>query len=89
MSHLWRERLASLLDGPDSPSMKAVSLKAGLGAGAVFDILRRGASPSIDNFIAICRALGVSPAAILDPSVHGVSVERVVRFPPSTQEQDA
>ena len=45
--------------------MKRLSLKAGLGETTVRDIIERGRTPSIDNFVAIADALGVSPAFLL------------------------
>lgn len=70
----WKERLEVLI-GDDS--MKAVSRRASLGDTAVFDMLRRDRSPSIDNFIAVARAVGVSPAWLLsgdDQDRHQVPI---------------
>lgn len=45
--------------------MKRVSLKAGLSESGVRDIVNRGATPSIDTFVAIAKAVGVEPAFLL------------------------
>ncbi len=46
--------------------MKAVSLKAGLSPSAVYDVIQRGHSPSIEKFVAICQVLGVSASELLN-----------------------
>lgn len=61
----WRDRLRLIIDGPPKLDMKAISLKAGLGATFVRDILEKGRTPSIDNFIAMCGAIGASPLTLL------------------------
>jgi phage repressor protein C with HTH and peptisase S24 domain len=70
MSNDWRFRLKQLIAETPGLSMKAVSLKAGLPASAVHDILQRGHAPSIDKFISICTALGVSPSQLLEGEVQ-------------------
>lgn len=69
MSENWRQRLKFILDETPGLTMKALSLKANLSPSTVHSILTKGASPSIDNFIAICTALGVSPSELLDGEV--------------------
>jgi transcriptional regulator with XRE-family HTH domain len=62
----WRKRLQEIIDGTPGLSMKAVSVRAGLNPSAVHDIIKRGNAPSIESFLAICRALGVSPSQLLE-----------------------
>lgn len=69
----WRDRLRAVLDGPPKLDMKAISLRAGLGATFVRDILERGRQPSVDNFVAVCGAIGVSPLAL----IYGDEVPRI------------
>lgn len=45
--------------------MKSLSRKAGLGDTYVNDVLARGYKPTVENFIAIAEAAGVSPAWLL------------------------
>lgn len=45
--------------------MKSLSLKAGLSESAVRDMLTRGRSPSVENFVSIAETLGVSPNWLL------------------------
>lgn len=65
MTSDWRFRLKRLIDETPGLSMKALSLKAGMHASSVHNIVKRGHAPSIDNFLAICKALQVSPAVLL------------------------
>lgn len=57
--------------------MRAVSLDAGLADTYVFQMLRHNKQPTVDKFLAICRALNVSPVEILtgvkrDPSLDQI-----------------
>lgn len=61
----WRERLRAIIDGPPKLDMKAVSLKAGLGATFVRDLLEKNRTPSVNNFVAVCEAVGASPLALI------------------------
>lgn len=61
----WRKRLLDIIDGTDGLTMKALSKKAGLAESALHDYLKRGRAPSVDNFIAIAHAAGVTPAQLL------------------------
>lgn len=45
--------------------MKSLSLRAGLTESAIRDAIGRGRSPSIDNFVKMAEALGVSPVWLL------------------------
>lgn len=60
----WRHRLEEFIVS-QGLTMKGLSLKAGLSETAVRDIVKRGTSPSIDGFLAICGALGVTPGFLL------------------------
>lgn len=62
----WRTRLKQIIDETPGLTMKSLSLKAGLHASTLQSILKRGASPSVDNFVAIAAALGVSPVRLLE-----------------------
>lgn len=55
----WRNRLRQVLTEKHM-SMRAVSLAAGLGPGAVHSWLVEGKDPSIANLIEVCRVLDVS-----------------------------
>lgn len=70
----WRARLKKLIDDTPGLTMKGLPLKAGLNASTVQAIISKGASPSIDNFIAICRAAGVRPSSLLDGDDEALSV---------------
>lgn len=61
----WRKRLQKLIDESEGLTMKSLSLRAGLGPGAVHDVLKRGMTPSVENFIAIAEAAGVEPGWLL------------------------
>lgn len=65
MDHGWRKRLRELIEGTPGLNMKSLSRKAGLGDSYVNDILVRGFKPTIENFVAIAEAAGVSPAWLL------------------------
>lgn len=65
MNKSWRDRLKTLIEETPGLSMKRLSLKAGMSESGIRDILSRGASPSIDTFVAIAGAAGVSPAMLL------------------------
>ncbi len=73
----WRERLAAHIDATPGLNMKAVSLKAGLGETTVRDILKRGYTPTIDNFLAICEAAGRDPFYFL----YGDNFDAQVQIP--------
>lgn len=60
--------------------MQSLSVKAKLHKSTISSYFTKGASPSIDNFITICKELGVKPSQILDdaetytPSIPVVGV---------------
>lgn len=64
----WRTRLKSLIDETPGLTMKGLSLKAGLHASTVQSILTKGTAPSVENFLAICQAMGITPAQLLEGS---------------------
>ena len=80
MAHDWRFRLKQLIDETPGLSMKAVSLKAGLSASSVHNMLKRGNAPTIENFLAICAALNVSPSVLLDSEDRATVSIPVVGF---------
>lgn len=61
----WRKRLQEVIDESEGLTMKALSMRAGLSPGAIHDMLKRGTTPSVDNFIAIAEAAGVEPGWLL------------------------
>lgn len=60
----WQQRLKDVLR-ENRLSMKALSLKAGLSESAVRDAVNRGREPSVENFIKMAEAAGVSPGYLL------------------------
>lgn len=60
----WRQRLAEVTDHFEG-GMKGLSLAAGLSETKVRDVIRRGHSPSVESFLAICEAAKVDPNYIL------------------------
>lgn len=74
MQTSWRERLKRLIDETPGLTMKGISVKAGLHPSTVQSIVSKGTSPSIDNFLAICKAAGVRPAALLGDEDLSLSV---------------
>lgn len=65
MKTTWRDRLRTLIEGPPELDMKEISLKAGMGATFVRDIVYRGRTPSVEKFVAVCDALGVSAMSLI------------------------
>ncbi len=62
----WRTRLKTIIDETPGLTMKSLSLRAGLGATALHDILRRGTSPSVDTLVAVAKVLGIKPSQLID-----------------------
>lgn len=60
----WKKRLHEALAN-DGRSYREISRAAGLSYNYVSQVFTDRKSPSIDNFIAICRTLGVSPIHII------------------------
>jgi transcriptional regulator with XRE-family HTH domain len=55
----WRKRLAFAVEA-SGKSKREISLAAGLGAGYVHSILSEGKDPTIERFLKVCAATGVS-----------------------------
>lgn len=64
MNESWRTRLEDAVKDSER-SMRDISLAAGKGPGYIFSILREGKDPTVDNLIAICKALDVSLTKVL------------------------
>jgi lambda repressor-like predicted transcriptional regulator len=60
----WRDRLASAIE-ERGETMRSASLKAKLGANYVHGVLKDGKDPTVEKLLAVCEALGISPAYIL------------------------
>lgn len=69
MSDQWKKRIEHAIEDKGT-SMKAISLAAGKNETFVRDMLVRDRAPSIDNFAAIARALGMTVGELMgDESV--------------------
>ena len=79
MGENWKARLKRIIEETPGLSMKAVSLRAHLGATAVHDILERGADPKISTLQAIAGALGLPLSALLggEAEAYRVSIPLV------------
>lgn len=66
MDQTWRQRLKRIIDEAPDLTEVGVSRKAGLSRSTVNDIIKKGTTPSIDNFLAICKAIGVRPSILLE-----------------------
>lgn len=60
----WRKQVLRLIE-EQGLTMKALSLRAGLSASTMQSYITDGHSPSIDKFLRIADALGVSPEYLL------------------------
>lgn len=86
MSEIWRTRLIKAIKD-SGLTMKEVSLAAGKGETFVRDLIERDRVPSIDNFLAIARAVrqpvsvlvGEEPDARTEPDVRRVEVVSFVQ----------
>lgn len=86
MKDEWKTRLKSAISD-SGLSMKEVSLKAGRGETFVRDLLERDRVPSIDNFLAIAKALqrsagsllGEEPEPMKEPNLRRVEVSAFVQ----------
>ena len=63
--HGWRGRLLEAV-AADGRSHREVSRTAGLGADALDEALQAGGSPTVETLLALCGALGVGPAWVID-----------------------
>ena len=66
MKRDWRTRLRQLIDETPGLTMKGLSLQAGLSETAVRDALERDRTPSVENFVKIARALGITVEQLLE-----------------------
>lgn len=66
----WRQRLADAI-AASGKSMRAVSLASGHAAGYVHGLMGEGKSPAIEDFLAVCDAVPVSPIYVM----YGIEVE--------------
>lgn len=64
MKQDWRQRLEKGLKDKRL-SKRGVSLSAGMGEGYVHSILKDGKDPTVDSFLKVCAASGLSPAYVL------------------------
>lgn len=60
----WKERLQVAIER-DSRSKREISTAAGLGYNYISQVLADSKTPTVDNFVKLCRVLGVSPLYIL------------------------
>jgi len=65
MEHEWRKRLRGLVGGPGQPTMKKLSLDAGLGETYVRDVLERDRVPTIDKLQKIANVLGTTVTRLI------------------------
>jgi transcriptional regulator with XRE-family HTH domain len=81
----WRQRLKQALEAKGL-SKRSVSLAAGLNPGYVHSVLVEGKDPTVDNLIAVCKAVGVSLTHVLfgldvDPDAEEI-VKELARATP-------
>lgn len=84
----WRVRLKAAL-AERRRSMRAVSLAAGMGESYLAGILNDGKEPSIDNLLAICDHVPVSPLYIIlgiDALPEDVEVLRALHKQPERRQ---
>lgn len=60
----WKARLREAIEG-DSRSKREISTAAGLGYNYISQVLSDSKTPTVDNFVKLCRVLGVSPIYIM------------------------
>jgi len=60
----WKVRLLEIIE-KSGRTQKDISVEAGLGRAYLYGVCREGKEPSVENFLAICKALNVSPAFVL------------------------
>ena len=61
----WRDRLQERITA-HGRSMRSVSLKAGLSANFLHEILTKGRDPSLRNLMAVASELGTSVAFLIE-----------------------
>lgn len=74
----WRVRLDAAIEASEG-SLRTVSLKAGLSPGYVHGILRDNKEPTLDRFIRICQAAGVSATYVLLGADVSPETEEIIR----------
>lgn len=64
----WLDRLLRAIEQAkrDGRSDAGISVAAGLGRTFVRDLMDRRQTPSVENAIKLCRALGIAPATLFD-----------------------
>lgn len=82
----WRDRLAAAIE-ERGETMRSASLKASLGANYVHGILKDGKDPTVEKLLALCDALGVSPAYILLGEKMPPEVEALLLLMQSSKER--
>jgi transcriptional regulator with XRE-family HTH domain len=60
----WRERLIDAIDR-SGKTRKDIAIDAGLGRAYLYGVINEGKSPSVENMLKICKAIGVSPSYIM------------------------
>jgi len=63
-SQTWRDRLLKAVEATPK-TRETIAVEAGLGRAYLYGVFKEGKVPSIENLVAICSVLGVSPAFIL------------------------
>lgn len=80
MDDAWRKRLRQVIKETPGLSMKALAMSANLDPSTVQKWLKEGKSPTLETFLAVCSAAGVSPGFILEgtePTAVAVKVAGV------------
>lgn len=83
----WRGRLKQKIED-SGKSLRQVSLDAGRAAGYVHGILYAGKDPTIDNIMAVCDAVPVSPLFVLyglDASPRDLEILRALHENPDAR----
>lgn len=76
MAERWRQMLREIVESDGAPSMKGLSKASGLGETYVRDVIKRDRDPTVSNFVALWKALGRSPGAMLDGEEISVVAQR-------------
>ena len=77
-SESWRERLEAAIES-SGQSLRDVSLRAGVSPGYLHGILRDDKEPTLDRFIRICQAAGVSASFILMGANVSPETEEIIK----------
>lgn len=65
MEQQWRKRLRDLIEGTPGLDMKSLSRKAGLNDAYIAQMYSKPSTPTVDVFLKIAAAAGVSPTWLL------------------------